>query len=96
MTSQVPMFKVRPSGGGNMPLKFSDLSRRQWRAIHNFCNKGFVPELSVLPNINFRNRDTGEVETHSLDDLLVEYDQDRRENARVRKAEKRLASKASR
>jgi recombinational DNA repair ATPase RecF len=59
-------------------------------------DKGFTLQLSRLPNIEFVNKDTREIEVRQLDDLIAEYDQDRREDARARKSEQRLARRATR
>lgn len=73
-----------------MPLNMADLTPRQRRAIRNFCDKGFVVQISRLPNVEFRNRETQEIEILTLEQLLAEYDQDRRENNRSRLAERRI------
>jgi hypothetical protein len=51
------------------------------------ADKGLSLQMSTLPNVTFIQRDTGEICTFTIEELLQEYDFDRREKARARKAE---------
>jgi hypothetical protein len=71
-------------------MEYKDLSIMQWNAIHNYLIKGFTLQMSTLPNITFINKETGELDTETIDDLVAIYDYDLRENARMRASERRL------
>mgnify|MGYP006935494213 CR=1 FL=1 len=68
-------------------------TRRRMNAIKWLCAKGYAPMLGGLKNLNnfqLVNTDTREVETFNIDQVLSEYDQDRKDEARARAAAKRL------
>lgn len=76
-------------------LQFKDITPRQWRAINHMQAKGFCVQASTLPNINFKHLDTGERFTFTIDQLLEEYDQDRKEDARMHASTKRIMANNS-
>lgn len=61
---------------------------RQLRAIGNYLQKGYRPMLSTHPTYYFQSKVDGSQVSHHIDDLVAWYDQDRREAARQRRAEK--------
>lgn len=66
---------------------------REMRAVGNFVGKGYRVEMSRWPKYTFTNKDSGEVETLHISELLAEYDQDRRDEARARASAARLAKR---
>lgn len=68
-------------------MQFCSLTPRQFRAINNMAAKGLRLQMSTLPNVTFIQKDTGEICTFTIDELIEEYDTDRKEEARARKAE---------
>jgi hypothetical protein len=71
-------------------------TRRAMNAVRWLCTKGYRPTIGGLKNLkNFElcNIDTNEVEHFDIDSVLAEYDQERKDEARARAAEKRMAQK---
>ena len=76
-------------------MNFTDLKPRDQRAINHILGKGYRLQMCRLPNIEFVNKDSGDVEVMQLPDILAEYDADRREDARMRAAERRAQKTAT-
>lgn len=69
------------------------LEIKQRNAIKWKLTQGYRPVIGGLRNlhgIELQVKDTNEVETFDIDELVGEYDQQRKEDARARAAEKRI------
>lgn len=71
-------------------MSFSTASAKQLRAIRNYSQRGYVPQLSVWPTVTFLKKTTGEKVDISMDDLISEYEQDLKERAKERARERRI------
>lgn len=77
-------------------VEVAEATRRSLNAVKWLCSKGYRPTLGGLNNLNdfeLVNQDTGEVEHFNIKQVLAEYDQDRKDEARARAAEKRMEQK---
>ncbi|HEU5187086.1 MAG TPA: hypothetical protein VFT87_01140 [Candidatus Saccharimonadales bacterium] len=83
MDQQTDIFGLlgeRPAEGMRRPF-----TARELRAINNVINRyAYRPMLSHYPNVDFVSGDTGAKITLSIKEILVIYDQDRKERARER------------
>lgn len=71
-------------------------TRRSMNAIRWLMAKGYRHVPGGLRNLNsfeLVNKDTGETEQFDIKQILAEYDQERKDEARARAAERRLAQK---
>lgn len=71
----------------------SVLNDKQYKAIQNFCDRGYRPELSAHPIYRFTNKKTQEIESHNIMDLVDWHRSDKirasKERARLKKLEKK-------
>lgn len=77
-------------------VEVTKASRRRMNAVKWLMQKGYRPTIGGLSNLkNFElcNIDTGEVEHFDIDEVLADYDRDRKDEARARAAEKRMQKK---
>jgi len=69
-------------------MPFVNLSRHQWSAIRAFTAKGWTPQISSLPNVDFINKETGQKVTRTVDELVQQYDSDQKDGKRQRSINK--------